>query len=140
LTYDIVRGESVTVDRPDIVILEGLNVLQPRDLPNDGKAVPFVSDFFDFSIFLDADEEALRGWYIERFMRLKETRFRDPRSYFHAYASLSDIEAEKIAAGLWERINLVNLRENILPTRPRADLILNKGPDHAIKDVALRRL
>ena len=87
-----------------------------------------------------ADEEALRSWYIERFMSLKETRFRDPRSYFHAYASLSDAEAEKIAAGLWERINLVNLRENILPTRPRADLILNKGPDHAIKDVALRKL
>ena len=86
LTYDIVPGETITIDRPDILILEGLNVLQPRDLPKDGKAVPFVSDFFDFSIFLDADEEALRGWYVERFMRLKETRFRDPRSYFHAYA------------------------------------------------------
>ena len=120
-------GETITIDRPDILILEGLNVLQPRDLPKDGKAVPFVSDFFDFSIFLDADEESLRSWYVERFMRLKETRFRDPRSYFHAYASLSDAEAEKIAAGLWERINLVNLRENILPTRPRADLILSKG-------------
>ncbi len=140
LTYDIVPGETIVVDRPDILILEGLNVLQPRDLPKDGKAVPFVSDFFDFSIFLDADESALRGWYIERFMRLKETRFRDPRSYFHAYANLSDAEAEKIAEGLWQRINLVNLRENILPTRPRADLILSKGPDHGIKDVALRKL
>lgn len=140
LTYDIVEGETIAVDRPDILILEGLNVLQPRDLPKDGKAVPFVSDFFDFSIFLDADEDSLRSWYIDRFMRLKETRFRDPRSYFHSYASLSDAEAERIAAGLWERINLVNLRENILPTRPRADLILSKNPDHAIKTVALRKL
>jgi type I pantothenate kinase len=140
LTYDIVAGETITIDRPDILILEGLNVLQPRDLPKDGKAVPFVSDFFDFSIFLDADEEALRSWYVERFMRLKETRFRDPLSYFHAYADLSDAEAEEVAVGLWERINLVNLRENILPTRPRADLILSKGGDHAIKDVALRKL
>ena len=140
LTYDIVPGETIVVDRPDILILEGVNVLQPRDLPKDGKAVPFVSDFFDFSIFLDADEASLRSWYIERFMRLKETRFRDPRSYFHGYASLSDAEAEEVAEGLWQRINLVNLRENVLPTRPRADLILSKGPDHAIRDVALRRL
>lgn len=140
LTYDIVPGETIIVDRPDILILEGVNVLQPRDLPKDGKAVPFVSDFFDFSIFLDADEEALQSWYVERFMRLKETRFRDPRSYFHGYAALSDAEAEKVALGLWERINLVNLRENILPTRPRADLILSKGHDHAIKEVALRKL
>jgi type I pantothenate kinase len=140
LTYDIVPAETITIDRPDILILEGLNVLQPRDLPKDGKAVPFVSDFFDFSIFLDADEDALRGWYVERFMDLKGTRFRDPQSYFHDYATLSDAEAEKIAVGLWERINLVNLRENILPTRPRADLILSKGADHAIKTVALRKL
>jgi type I pantothenate kinase len=140
LTYDIVPAETITIDRPDILILEGLNVLQPRDLPKDGKAVPFVSDFFDFSIFLDADEDSLRGWYVERFMNLKETRFRDPKSYFHSYAKITDAEAEKIANGLWERINLVNLRENILPTRPRADLILSKGADHAIKTVALRKL
>ncbi len=140
LTYDIVPGETTTVDRPDILILEGLNVLQPRVLPKDGKAIPFVSDFFDFSIYLDANEDALRAWYIERFMRLKETRFRDPRSYFHSYASLEDAEAEAIAIGLWERINLVNLRENIVPTRPRADLILRKDPSHAVKEVALRKL
>jgi len=140
LTYDIVPGKTIVVDRPDILILEGLNVLQPRDLPKDGKAVPFVSDFFDFSIYLDADEQSLRTWYIERFMRLKETRFRDPRSYFHDYADLGEEEAKAIAARLWERINLVNLRDNILPTRPRADLILRKGADHAVKDVALRRL
>jgi type I pantothenate kinase len=140
LAYDVVPGAAIVLDRPDILILEGLNVLQPRDLPKDGKAIPFVSDFFDFSIYLDADEEAIRSWYIERFMSLKETRFRDPRSYFHAYAALGDAEAETIATGLWERINLVNLRENILPTRPRADLILRKGGDHAVAEVALRKL
>jgi type I pantothenate kinase len=140
LTYDILPGERIEVDRPDILILEGLNVLQPRDLPKDGKAVPFVSDFFDFSIYLDAEEEALRRWYIERFMDLKETRFRDPRSYFHSFADLSDEEAKTVAEGLWERINLVNLHENILPTRPRADLILSKNADHAVRHVALRRL
>jgi type I pantothenate kinase len=140
LTYDIVQGETSIVDRPDILILEGLNVLQPRVLPKDGKAIPFVSDFFDFSVYLDADEEALRAWYIERFMRLKETRFRDSESYFHHYANISDAEAERVATGLWERINLVNLRENIVPTRPRADLILRKGADHAVKEVALRKL
>jgi type I pantothenate kinase len=140
LTYDIVPGETIVIDRPDILILEGLNVLQPRDLPKDGKAIPFVSDFFDFSIYIDADEEAVRGWYVERFMDLKETRFRDPRSYFHEYADVSDAAAKAMATGLWERINLVNLRENILPTRQRADLILRKGRDHAVAEVALRKL
>ena len=140
LSYDIVPGETIVVDRPDILILEGLNVLQPSDLPKDGKAIPFVSDFFDFSIYLDADEAALKRWYVERFMHLKDTRFRDPRSYFRKYAELSDAEAEAVAAGLWERINLVNLRENILPTRPRAHLILRKDAEHAMVEVALRRL
>lgn len=140
LTYDILAGETIVIDRPDILILEGLNVLQARDLPKDGRVVPFVSDFFDFSIYLDADEEALKAWYVERFMSLKETRFRDPRSYFHAYAELSDEEAETIALKLWERINLANLRENILPTRPRANLILQKDADHAVRRVALRKL
>jgi type I pantothenate kinase len=140
LTYDIVPDATITVDRPDILIVEGLNVLQARDLPKDGKVVPFVSDYFDFSIYIDADEEALLRWYIERFMNLKDTRFRDPRSYFHHYAAISDAEAEGVARGLWERINLVNLRDNILPTRPRADLILSKDADHAVKLVALRKL
>jgi type I pantothenate kinase len=140
LTYDIVPGETIVVDRPDILILEGLNVLQASDLPKDGKAVPFVSDFFDFSVYIDADEDALKRWYTERFMDLKDTRFRDPRSYFHHFAELSDEEAKAVAQGLWERINLINLRENILPTRPRADLILSKDQDHAVKLVALRRL
>lgn len=140
LIYDIVPGKMEVVQRPDILILEGLNVLQTRELPKDGKAIPFVSDFFDFSVYIDADEEAVRRWYIERFMSLKETRFRDPRSYFNKYASISDEEAHEIATGLWERINRVNLHENILPTRPRADLILRKGDDHAIREVALRRV
>lgn len=140
LTYDIVPGETITIDRPDILILEGLNVLQTRELPRDGKAIPFVSDFFDFSIFIDADERCVREWYVERFMRLRETRFRDPRSYFHKYAQVSDAEALEVADELWRSINLVNLHDNILPTRPRADLILRKDEDHAICEVALRRL
>jgi len=140
LTYDVVPGEFVTIDRPDILIFEGLNVLQPRDLPRDGKFVPFLSDFFDFSIFIDADEALIHGWYISRFMRLRETAFRDPHSFFHRYSQLSEDAARAIAEGLWHNINLKNLRENILPTRPRADLILRKGADHFIEEVALRKL
>ena len=140
LSYDIVPGETIAVDRPDILILEGLNVLQPNKMPKDGKEVPFVSDFFDFSIYLDAEEDAVRDWYVDRFMRLKETRFRDPRSYFHRFAELGHEEAERMATSLWERINLINLRENILPTRQRADLILHKDADHSVGEVALRKL
>ena len=130
----------ISIDRPDILILEGLNVLQTSRLPRDGRVVPFVSDFFDFSVYLDADEADVRRWYVERFLSLRGTAFQDPKSYFHRYASLSDREAEEMALGLWTRINLVNLFENILPTRPRADLILTKGADHAIEKVALRRI
>ena len=140
LTYDIVPNEWVTVDQPDILVVEGVNVLQTGRLPRDGKAVPVVSDFFDFSVYIDADEETVQRWYVERFMRLKDTRFRDPRSYFHKYAAYEGGAAETVAAGLWDRINLVNLRDNILPTRPRADLILRKREDHAIDQVALRKL
>ena len=140
LSNDIVPGETQVVERPDILILEGLNVLQAPDAPGGAEAAPFVSDFFDFRIYIDADEEAIRRWYVERFMNLRETRFRDPRSYFRRYADLSEDEAREIAEGLWARINLVNLRRNILPTRPRADLILRKGEDHSIVEVALRKL
>lgn len=140
LVYDIVPGERVTIDRPDILIVEGLNVLQAPRLPRDGKAVPFVSDFFDFSIYIDAEEVDIHRWYVARFQRLRETAFRDPNSYFHRYALIPDEEALAIAERLWSRINLVNLRENILPTRPRADLILRKGEHHLIEQVALRRL
>ena len=140
LTYDVMPGEFVTIDRPDILIFEGLNVLQTRELPQDGKIVPFVSDFFDFSIYIDADEELIHDWYIARFMRLRETAFRDPQSFFHRYSQLSEDAARAIAEGLWANINLKNLRENILPTRPRADLILRKGAGHLVEEVALRKL
>jgi type I pantothenate kinase len=140
LTYDIVPNEWVEVDRPDILILEGVNVLQTGRLPRDGNAVPYVSDFFDFSVYMDADEPILREWYVERFLALRNTAFADPRSYFNRYAVLSDAEATAKALELWNGINLVNLEENILPTRPRATLILKKGPDHVIETVSLRRL
>lgn len=140
LTYDIVPGETATIDNPDILIVEGLNVLQTPRMPRDGRAVPFVSDFFDFSVYIDADDAIIRQWYVERFLNLRKTAFRDPASYFHRYAAIDDAEAVAVAEGLWNRINLVNLRENILPTRPRADLILVKEDDHRIRRVALRRL
>ncbi|HEY9058328.1 MAG TPA: type I pantothenate kinase [Aurantimonas sp.] len=138
--YDVVPGERITIDRPDILIFEGLNVLQVRDMPKDGKAVPFVSDFFDYSIYIDADEIDIQRWYIERFMRLRETAFRETGSFFHRYSQVSPEEALQIAEGLWSNINGKNLYENILPTRPRADLILRKGPNHLTEQVALRKL
>ena len=140
LVYDVVPGQTITVDRPDILIVEGLNVLLPNRAVKAGKDIPFVSDFFDFSIYLDADDELLETWYIQRFMRLRETAFRDPQSYFRLYADLDDEAAEATARSIWRRINLVNLHENILPTRPRASLLLRKGADHRIEDVALRKL
>jgi type I pantothenate kinase len=140
LIYDVIPNEQIEIDRPDILIVEGLNVLQAGRLPKDGKAVPFVSDFFDFSVYLDADEDALLAWYVARFLALRGTAFADPKSYFHRYARLSDEEAMVTATSIWNRINLVNLRENILPTRPRADLILKKGESHEVEAVALRRL
>jgi type I pantothenate kinase len=140
LSYDVLRDKKVVVDRPDILILEGLNVLQTGRPPRDGRAIPFVSDFFDFSVYLDADEDQLERWYVDRFLALRRTAFRDPQSYFRRYADLSDDEARETALSIWSRINLVNLHENILPTRQRADLILRKGADHAIAEVALRKL
>ena len=113
---------------------------QTGRLPSDGKAVPFVSDFFDFSVYIDADEDILREWYVERFLALRDTAFLDPRSYFNRYSKLSDKEATEKALSLWNTINLANLHENILPTRPRATLILKKGGDHVIETVSLRRL
>ena len=140
LTYDVVPGEKIVVDQPDILIVEGLNVLQTGRPPRDGKAIPYVSDFFDFSIYLDADERVLREWYVSRFFSLRDTAFRDPRSYFHRYASLSNGEASETANRIWHTINLVNLRENVIPARQRADLILRKGADHIIHSVLLRKL
>ena len=140
LTYDIVPGQYTEIDQPDILIVEGVNVLQTGRLPRDGKAVPFVSDFFDFSVYIDADESVLRQWYVKRFLALRYTAFTDPKSYFHRYALLSDDEATATAIAIWERTNLANLEDNILPTRPRATLILTKGADHVVETVALRRL
>lgn len=140
LTYDVLEGDVKTIDRPDILIFEGINVLQVRDLPEDGRTIPFVSDFFDFSIYIDADDTLIHDWYVDRFMRLRETAFRDPRSFFHRYSQLSEDAARAIAEGLWTNINLKNLRQNILPTRPRADLILHKGADHLVESVLLRKL
>ncbi|MCO6180696.1 type I pantothenate kinase [Ciceribacter sp. RN22] len=140
LTYDVLPNEYKVIDRPDILIFEGINVLQSRDLPADGKIVPMVSDFFDFSIYIDADETLIHRWYVHRFMKLRQTAFRDPNSYFHRYATISEQEALEIAEDLWTNINLKNLRENILPTRPRADLILQKGENHLVQKVALRKL
>jgi type I pantothenate kinase len=140
LTYDIIPNEWVEIDRPDILIVEGVNVLQTGRLPRDGKAVPVVSDFFDFSVYIDAEEPVLREWYVRRFLTLRDTAFLDPRSYFHRYSLLSDDEAAATALAIWERTNRANLEDNILPTRPRATLILKKGADHVVETVALRRL
>lgn len=140
LSYDVLANKTQTVDQPDILIFEGINVLQAGSLPKGGQAIPVVSDFFDFSIYIDAKEEDLRNWYVSRFMRLRETAFADPNSFFHRYASVSEAEALKTAEHLWRTINLVNLRKTILPTRPRADLVLRKQQNHRIAEVALRKL
>ncbi len=137
IIYDTLPDQTVKVRQPDIVIVEGLNVLQTgvgADNP------VFVSDFFDFSIYVDADEEHVKRWYVNRFLTLRRTAFRDPASYFHRYANLSDDEAAQKALSIWEEINGLNLRENILPTRTRAHLILEKGADHAVESVKLRKL
>jgi type I pantothenate kinase len=140
LTYDVLADKTQVVDQPDILIIEGINVLQTGRPPRDGRGIPNTSDFFDFSIFIDAEEADLKQWYIERFFSLRNGAFRDPKSYFHRYATLTDEEADAMASRIWDSINLVNLRENILPTRPRADLVLRKGRDHKVRSVFLRKL
>ena len=138
--YDILPGQALMIDRPDILIVEGLNVLQPARMPKDGEAIPFVSDFFNFSIYIDADAKVIEEWYVTRFMRLRQTAFRDPGAYFHRYAQLTPDEARAQALEIWRTINEKNLAENILPTRQRARLILRKSANHRIEDVALRRI
>ena len=135
VVYDIVDGENISVCQPDILILEGLNVLQVGSESNE-----FVSDYFDFSIYIDADEEHIEQWYIERFQTLRETVFRDPNSFFQNYAHLSDDEAVATARAIWREINGKNLVENIEPTKSRASLLVHKGADHRVTDVQLRRL
>jgi type I pantothenate kinase len=140
LTYDVLKDKTQVIDQPDILIVEGINVLQTGRPPRDGRGIPNVSDFFDFSIFIDADVSDLKAWYIERFFSLRNGAFQDPKSYFHRYASISDAQALETASRIWNTINFVNLRENILPTRPRADLVLRKGTDHKVRSVFLRKL
>ncbi|HEX2809479.1 MAG TPA: type I pantothenate kinase [Kineosporiaceae bacterium] len=140
LSYDILPGEEVVVHSPDVLIVEGLNVLQPARPRADGRQGLAVSDFFDFSIFVDARTDDVRGWYVERFLRLRETAFSNPESYFHRYASLSDDEAVARAQQIWRDINEVNLVQNVLPTRARATLVLAKGADHNVRRVRLRKL
>jgi type I pantothenate kinase len=139
LVYDILPGEAKVIERPDVVIVEGLNVLQANPGP-DGPPRVFVSDFFDFTIYVDAETADVRSWYVERFLALRDTAFRDPSSYFHRYAGLSDAEAAETAARIWADINEPNLLRNILPTRDRADLVLRKGRDHAVEEILLRKL
>jgi type I pantothenate kinase len=138
VVYDIIAGETVEVSQPDILILEGLNVLQiggPLDT-----ATEFVSDYFDFSIYIDADEPHIEEWYVQRFLKLRETVFQSPDSFFRHYADLSHDEAVDTAKFIWREINGKNLRENIAPTKARAALQLRKGPDHRVTEVSLRRL
>ncbi|UQY43877.1 type I pantothenate kinase [Erwinia sp. PK3-005] len=139
LIYDVIPDGDKVVQQPDILILEGLNVLQSgMDYPHDPHHV-FVSDFVDFSIYVDAPEDLLEDWYIKRFLKFRKGAFTDPDSYFHHYAQLSEEEAVKIATQLWKEINWRNLKENILPTRERASLILSKSANHAVEKVRLRK-
>lgn len=136
IRYDIVPDAQVTVRRPDVLIVEGLNVLQPPPTPNDVA----VSDLFDFSIYVDADPAAIERWYVDRFLTLRHSAFSNPNSFFRVFAGLSDDEAVERALGFWTEINLPNLEENVLPTRHRATLVLRKGPEHAVEQVQLRKL
>lgn len=140
LTYDIVPGEHVVVRRPDVLIVEGLNVLQPARATAVGESSLAVSDFFDFSIYVDARTDDVRQWYVNRFLSLRQTAFASPTSYFHRYATLTDTEAVTLAEQIWDGINAPNLEQNILPTRGRATLVLRKGSDHAVERVRLRKL
>ena len=140
LVYDVVPDEKVVIKRPDIVIIEGLNVLQPAGVREDGRTGLTLSDFFDFSVYVDAGTGHIRSWYVERFLRLRETAFRDPASYFAKYAGLSEEEAVAEAERLWDTINGPNLTQNILPTRSRATLVLRKDRDHSVRYVRLRKL
>lgn len=140
LVYDVVPDERIVIKRPDIVIIEGLNVLQPARAREDGRTGLGLSDFFDFSVYVDAGTSCIKEWYVERFLRLRETAFRDPSSYFAKYASLTQEEAVAEATRIWDSINGPNLAENVLPTRSRATLVLRKDRDHSVRYVRLRKL
>ena len=141
LIYDILEGEVKIVNQPDILIVEGLNVLQTGTARGSSKhPLMFVSDFFDFSIYIDAEEELIESWYVSRFLKLRETVFTNPDSYFNRYAVLSHEEATAQAKSIWRETNGPNLRENIMPTRERARLVLRKGPDHRVEEIRLRSM
>lgn len=138
--YDVLPGQTIAIEQPDILIIEGLNILQPAEMPKDGGTIPFVSDFIDFAIYIDAKPAIIEKWYLERFMRLRSTAFRDPGAYFHKYAAMAAQDVRRMALDIWREVNLKNLHENILPTRRRAQLILQKGDNHRVRAVSLRRL
>ena len=140
LIYDVLPGEFLSIDRPDILIVEGLNILQPGEVPSSGKPLLFASDFIDFSIYIDADEADLRHWFMVRFRALRDSAFTDPKSFFRFLADMPEAQAERFGLEAWDGINLPNLRENILPTRGRATLILKKAANHTVTEVALRRI
>jgi type I pantothenate kinase len=140
LEYDVIRDKRLTLHKPDIVLIEGLNVLQPPRPTADGRIGLSVRDFFDFTVYVDAATKDIRRWYVERFLRLRETAFRDPASYFHRYAHLSEQEAVDQAEQIWDSINGPNLDSNIKPTRGRATLVLRKDADHSVRYVRLRKL
>jgi type I pantothenate kinase len=140
LIYDIVPDQQKVVRRPDIVVVEGLNVLQTPDGARRRSLRTFVSDFFDFSIYVDAEEADVEDWYVDRFLTLRDTAFRDPNSYFRRFADLSEEEAVTTARRIWSEVNGLNLRQNILPTRDRARLIVRKARDHSVTEVRLRKI
>lgn len=140
LVYDVVPNEEIIIDQPDILIVEGLNILQPGELPKSGKPIVFASDFIDFSVYIDAEQTHLRDWFTERFFGLRQTAFADKNSFFHELSKLTDDAARDYAHEVWDTINLPNLKQNILPTRGRADLVLTKDRDHSIGNVALKKL
>jgi type I pantothenate kinase len=139
LAYDVVPGREQVVSSPDVLIVEGLNVLQTGMAGGGRQPRRFVSDYFDFSLYVDAAEADIERWYVERFLTFRETVFRDPSSYFRRYADLSPEEAVATARSIWTTVNAVNLHQNVAPTRDRARLVLGKGPDHAVTEVRLRR-
>ncbi|MEW9519496.1 type I pantothenate kinase [Streptomyces tubercidicus] len=140
LIYDIVPGEQLTVQRPDILIVEGLNVLQPALPGKDGRTRLGLADFFDFSVYVDARTEDIEKWYLGRFRKLRRTAFQNPFSYFRKYTQVSEDEALDYARMIWRTVNKPNLQQNVAPTRGRANLVLRKGPDHKVQRLSLRKL
>ena len=140
IIYDIVPDEQTGIERPDILIVEGLNVLQPARVDADGRSGATVSDFFDFSVYVDADETDIKRWFLDRFMVLRDTAFHDPRSFFKRFTQLSRAEALQFGSHIWNTINGPNLRENIETTRDRATAILRKGPDHRVQTISIRKV